>query len=46
MNTGELSEFFDDEDDYEYEEDAYSDSKKTNNLKRIQESTYKVGWLQ
>ena len=34
MNTGELSEFFEDEDDYEYDEDDYDDPK---NNKQSQE---------
>lgn len=34
MNTGELSEFFEDEDDYEYDEYDYDDSK---NNKQSQE---------
>ena len=34
MNTGELSEFFEDEDDYEYDEDDYGNPK---NNKQSQE---------
>ena len=34
MNTGELSEFFEDEDDYEYDDDDYSNPK---NNKQSQE---------
>ncbi|MBR5602810.1 MAG: hypothetical protein IKW51_01160 [Bacteroidales bacterium] len=36
MNTGELSEFFEDEDDYEYYEDDYGNPK---NNKQSQEDT-------
>ncbi|MBR5780671.1 MAG: hypothetical protein IKY27_01650 [Bacteroidales bacterium] len=36
MNTGELSEFFEDEDDYEYDEDDYGNPK---NNKQSQEDT-------
>lgn len=36
MNTGELSEFFEDEDDYEYDEDDYGYPK---NNKQSQEDT-------